>query len=170
MCGFIELAVAATALNGGYTLLNMEHERETARNQARFQAAAQRNAAAEARYAGEEMRRDAERTAGEMRRNSRAQQAGVRSLLAASGMDAGSGSALDVLQDQSTAARTGMLDMERQVERRQRALEYRAAGAESGASLLLDSLNDPWSRMQQGWRTGMIIGNTARGLNGYWQS
>lgn len=163
MCGLPQALLAAAVLQGGYTLMDSNRTASAARAQQEYQAATQRNAAMQANYQIEETQRDAERTERALKRQARSQQAGVRSLLAASGMDAGSGSALDVLQDQSLAAETDVLDMRRQSERRQRALEYQAAGADSSASLLMDMTNDPWSRVRQGWRSGMIIGNTVQG-------
>jgi len=166
MCGVTEALVASAIIQGGYSLLEGEHSARTSKAQKEYQAATQRNAAAQARYQAEETKLDAERTERALKRQSRAQQAGVRSLLAASGMDAGSGSALDVLQDQSTAAESDVLDVRRQSERRQRALEYQAVGADSSASLLQAMADDPWARTRQGWRTGMIIGNAGRGTHG----
>lgn len=164
MCGLAPALAAATILQGGYNLLDMNRQASAARDQQEYQAAVQRNAAVRNRYAIEETRRDAERAESTLRRQARAQQAGVRSLLAASGMDVGSGSALDVVQDQATAAESDVLDVQRRSERRQRALEYQAAGADSRASLLRDMSNDPWTRTDMGWRSGMIIGNTVRSM------
>ncbi|MDR3045782.1 MAG: hypothetical protein LBU75_16220 [Desulfovibrio sp.] len=163
MCGLPQALLAAAVLQGSYTLMDSNRTASAAKAQQEYQAATQRNAAMQANYQIEETQRDAERTERALKRQARSQQAGVRSLLAASGMDAGSGSALDVLQDQSLAAEADVLDVRRQSERRQRALEYQAAGADSNASLLLGMANDPWSRVRQGWRNGMIIGNTVQG-------
>uniref|UniRef100_B8DPW0 Uncharacterized protein n=1 Tax=Nitratidesulfovibrio vulgaris (strain DSM 19637 / Miyazaki F) TaxID=883 RepID=B8DPW0_NITV9 len=163
MCGLPQALVASAILQGGYTLMDSNRASGAAKAQQEYQAATQRNAALQANYQIEETQRDAEHTERALKRQARSQQAGVRSLLAASGMDAGSGSALDVLQDQSLAAETDVLDVRRQSERRQRALEYQAAGADSKASLLMDMANDPWTRVRQGWRSGMIIGNTVQG-------
>ncbi|HEU6437243.1 MAG TPA: hypothetical protein VE028_07300 [Nitratidesulfovibrio sp.] len=163
MCGLVQVLAAAAILQGGYTMMDMSQDSRAAKAQQEYQAATQRNTALQSRYQIEETQRDAERTERALKRQARSQQAGVRSLLAASGMDVGSGSALDVLQDQSSAAEADVLDVRRQSEQRQRALEYQAAGADSRASLLASMADDPWTRVRQGWRSGMVIGNSMQG-------
>ncbi len=163
MCGLVQVLAAAAILQGGYTMMDMSQDSRAAKAQQEYQAATQRNTALQSRYQIEETQRDAERTERALKRQARSQQASVRSLLAASGMDVGSGSALDVLQDQSSAAEADVLDVRRQSEQRQRALEYQAAGADSRASLLASMGDDPWTRVRQGWRSGMVIGNSMQG-------
>lgn len=86
----------------------------------------------------------------------------TRSMLAASGVEMASGSALDVLMDTSEQAGAEAAVMEQDVRRRAADARYGADVARWRAGSLLSPAEDDADRFRRAMRTGLVIGRAAQ--------